>query len=162
MEKLKIHQGSDGARGSFKEIDDFLRDFLKKLQLNLYHECDELEGVIQINIGGSDRALLLSNSASLLNGVEYLLNKIFPGSRDEAPRISVDSENYWKHRELELKLLAEMASKKVILGKKALSLQPMIPKERRIIHLALAGIEGIRSQSDGEGDNRSITIYPTE
>jgi spoIIIJ-associated protein len=147
---------------SIQEVDDFCRDFFQKLKLDLIHECSEVEGVIRINITGSDRSCLLSNAASLLNSLEYLLNKIFPGKREEAPRISVDSENYWKYRELELKLLAEMASKKVISGKKALSLQPMIPRERKIIHLALVGIEGIRSQSEGEGDNRSITLYPTE
>jgi spoIIIJ-associated protein len=148
--------------GSIQEVNDFCEDFFKKFKLDLIHECTEVEGVIRINIAGSDRAYLLSNAASLLNALEYLLNKIFPGKREEAPRISVDSDNYWKYRELELKLLAEMASKKVISGKKALGLQPMIARERKIIHLALAGIDGIRSQSEGEGDNRSITLYPTE
>lgn len=145
-----------------QEVDQFCRDLIKGLRLDLVHECNEDQGIIRINLAGPDRAFLLSNSASLLNCVEYLLNKVFPGNREEAPRVSIDSDNYWKYRELELKLLAEMASKKVLSGKKALSLQPMIPKERRIIHLALAGIEGIRSQSEGVGDNRSITLYPTE
>jgi spoIIIJ-associated protein len=54
-----------------------------------------------------------------------------------------------------------MASQKVISLRKPLNLQPMVPRERRIVHLALAGIEGVRSQSSGEGDNRSITIYPS-
>jgi spoIIIJ-associated protein len=148
--------------GSLQEVDQFCTALIKGLKLDLVHECNEDQGIIRINLAGPDRAFLLSNSASLLNCVEYLLNKIFPGSREEAPRIAIDSDNYWKYRELELKLLAEMASKKVLSGKKALSLQPMIAKERRIIHLALAGIEGIRSQSEGEGDNRSITLYPTE
>jgi spoIIIJ-associated protein len=148
--------------GSIQEIDRFCTEFLKSLKLDLVHECQEDESVIHINITGEDRAFLLSNSAALLNNVEYLLNKIFPGRREEAPVISLDSDNYRKFRELELKLLAEMASRKVISGKKAISLQAMIPRERKIIHLALAGIEGIRTQSEGEGDNRSITIYPTE
>jgi spoIIIJ-associated protein len=54
-----------------------------------------------------------------------------------------------------------MASKKVISLGKPLTLQPMIPRERRIVHLALTDIEGVHSQSDGEGENRSITIYPS-
>jgi len=73
----------------------------------------------------------------------------------------VDSDNYRQHREAELILLAQMASKKVISSRKPLSLQPMIPRERRIVHLALAGIDGVRSESNGEGENRSITIYPS-
>jgi spoIIIJ-associated protein len=73
----------------------------------------------------------------------------------------VDSDKYRQHREAELILLAQMASQKVISLRKHLSLQPMIPRERRIVHLALSGIAGVRSQSNGEGENRSITIYPS-
>jgi spoIIIJ-associated protein len=148
--------------GSIQEIDRFCKDLLKRMKLDLIQECREERSVIHINITGADRAFLLSNSAALLNNVEYLLNKIFPGKREEVPGISLDSDNYRKFREMELKLLAEMASQKVLSGKKPLNLQAMIPRERKIIHLALAGIEGIRTQSEGEGDNRSITIYPTE
>ncbi len=72
----------------------------------------------------------------------------------------MDSDRYRQHREAELVLLARMASKKVIEQRRPLTLQPMIPRERRIVHLALATIEGVHSQSDGEGENRSITIYP--
>ena len=54
-----------------------------------------------------------------------------------------------------------MASEKVLAMKKPLGLQPMTPRERRIIHLALAGIEGVETRSSGDGDNRSITIYPS-
>jgi spoIIIJ-associated protein len=119
------------------------------------------DGIIQLNLTGPDRPFLLSNNASLLNSIEFLLNKVFRSAKDEVPGISLDSDNYRKHREAELVLLAQMASKKVISFQKPLSLQPMIPRERRIVHLALAGIEGVRSQSDGEGESRSITIYPS-
>jgi spoIIIJ-associated protein len=54
-----------------------------------------------------------------------------------------------------------MASKKVLSQGRPLNLQPMTPKERRIVHLALAQIDGVRSQSEGEGEHRSITIHPS-
>jgi spoIIIJ-associated protein len=93
--------------------------------------------------------------------MEYLLNRIFRLGREDTPGIVLDSDQYRKHREAELVLLAQMASKKVLSLRKPLSLQPMVPRERRIVHLALAGIEGVRTQSEGEGDSRSITIYPS-
>ncbi len=127
----------------------------------LLSECKEEGGVIRLNLTGPDRPLLLSNSAALLNSMEYLLNKVFRAGRDDTPGIMLDSDKYRKHREAELVLLAQMASKKVISFRRPLSLQPMIPRERRIVHLALAGIEGVRTKSDGDGDNRSITIYPS-
>ncbi len=116
---------------------------------------------IQLNLTGADRPFLLSNNASLLNSMEYLLNKVFRSTRDEVPGINLDSDHYRKHREAELVLLAQMASQKVISFGKPLSLQPMVPRERRIVHLALADIEGVHSRSDGEGEHRSITIYPS-
>jgi spoIIIJ-associated protein len=93
--------------------------------------------------------------------MEFLINKVFRPGKDDSPGILLDSDRYRQHREAELVLLAQMASQKVISFGKPLSLQPMTPRERRIVHLALAGIEGVRTQSAGEGENRSITIYPS-
>ena len=140
---------------------EFCHELVDLLQLDLSLEWKEEGGAIHINCTGPDRPLLLSGSASLLNSLEYLLNKVFRTGRDDAPGILLDSDNYRRHREAELVLLAQMASKKVISLRKPLNLQPMTARERRIVHLALAGIEGVRSQSDGEGDHRSITIYPS-
>jgi spoIIIJ-associated protein len=129
--------------------------------MDLSIDVKEENGVVHVNLAGTDRPFLLSSSASLLNGIEYLLNKVFWFGRDESLGILLDSDHYRQHREAELVLLAQMASKKVISLRKPLTLQPMVPRERRIVHLALAGMEGVRTQSGGEGDNRSITIYPS-
>jgi spoIIIJ-associated protein len=145
---------------SIQAVIAFCQELVELLCLDLSFESGEEDGIIHINFTGLDRSYLLTNSASLLNSMEYLLNRIFPAGKDEAPGIMLDSDKYRKHREAELVLLAQMASKKVISIRKPLSLQPMMARERRIVHLALAGIEGVRSQSEGEGDNRSITIYP--
>jgi spoIIIJ-associated protein len=161
MERQANHQ-KHKKQWTIEDVNAFCGNLLNKMQLNLSHECREDEGAIIININGPDRQFLLSNTATLLNNMEYLFNITFPGYREETPFISLDSDHYRKHRELELKLLAEMASKKVLAGRKPLNLQPMIPRERRIIHMTLAAIEGVQSKSEGEGDHRSITIYPTE
>ena len=142
-------------------IVSFCRELVARLCLELSLDAKEEDGVVYINFTGPDRPLILSNSASLLNSMEYLASKVFRIGKDETPSIVLDSDKYRQHREAELVLLAQMASQKVISQRRPLSLQPMIPRERRIVHLALAGIEGVRSQSEGEGENRSITIYPS-
>jgi len=156
-----VKQKPKARERSTQEVVNFCRELNELLCLDLDLEGGEEEGIIHINFSGADRPVLLSNSASLLNSMEYLLNRIFRVGKEEAPGIELDSDKYRKHREAELILLAQMASKKVLSLRKPLSLQPMIPRERRIIHLALAGIEGVRTQSEGEGDSRSITIYPS-
>ena len=160
-ESPKKRLNPDDWENALQSVTDFCRELVVSLRMDLLLEGRVEDETLQLNLTGADRPFLLSNNASLLNSIEYLLNKIFRSSKDEAPGISLDSDNYRKHREAELVLLAQMASEKVISFQRPLSLQPMIPRERRIVHLALAGIEGVRSQSDGEGDNRSITIYPS-
>ena len=146
-------------------IVNFCEDILNRLQLDLTAERRDENSVV-INITGGDRGFLLSNSAAILNSLEYLINKVFSVARakgkkeEDAPGIELDSDDYRKHRKLELELLAQMASQKVLTTRKPLTLQPMAPRERKIVHLALAETAGIESRSEGSGDNRCITIYP--
>jgi spoIIIJ-associated protein len=161
-ENPKSQQSNRNCERSVQSIADFCKEFIAHLQMDLVIDVKEEAETFHANLAGPDRSYLLTNSASLLNSIEYLLNRIFrAGGKDDAPGILVDSDSYRHHREAELVLLAQMASQKVISFRKPLSLQPMVPRERRIVHLALVDIEGVRTQSSGEGDNRSITIYPS-
>jgi spoIIIJ-associated protein len=156
-----MQQSPKEREHSIEEIAAFCEELVQYIGLDLEIEVKEDENAVLVDIFGADRPFLLSSAASLLNAIEYLLNKAFRIGKDETPGIIVDSESYRHHREAELILLAEMACKKVLASRKPLSLQPMVPRERRIVHLALTNIEGVRSQSNGEGENRSITIYPS-
>ena len=160
-ENQRTQQRPEMPEGSVQAVVDFCRGLTSRLLLDLTLEGKEEGGTVIVNFTGPDRPYLLSNSASLLNSMEYLLNKVFHLGREDTPGILLDSDNYRQHREAELVLLAQMASQKVVSMRKPLSLQPMVPRERRIVHLALADMEGVRTQSDGEGENRSITIYPS-
>jgi spoIIIJ-associated protein len=160
-EKHELNQSHKRLERSPESVVQLCRDLVGLLQLDLDLQGKEEDGVISINLTGPDRPYLLSNAASLLNSIEYLLNKAFHGGKEDAPGILLDSDQYRRHREAELVLLAQMAAKKVIALRKPLGLQPMTPRERRIVHLALVGIEGVHSQSNGEGDNRSVTIFPS-
>jgi spoIIIJ-associated protein len=159
-EEPETQQSPRGRERSLQAVTDFCKEVIARLHTDLFLEGKEEDGVVHINLTGPDRPLLLSNNASLLNSMEFLLNRVFRFGKDEIPGILLDSDRYRQHREAELVLLAQMASEKVISFRKPLSLQPMNPRERRIVHLALAGNNEVRTQSDGEGDNRSITIYP--
>jgi len=154
-------QSPNARERSVEDVAAFCEEMVDYLHVELSVECKEEAGIIYVNLSGPDRPFLLSSAASLLNAIEYLVNKVFWIGKDEAPGVVLDSDRYRQHREAELVLLAQMASKKVLSSHKPLSLQPMVPRERRIVHLALAAVEGVRSQSEGEGDNRSITIYPS-
>jgi len=160
---LKFDHKTASVQEISEAVESFLGALLAHMKLELSCTGSQENGIISVDITGPDRALLLSNAATLLNSLEYLANKVFrTGKGERVSAIMVESDNYRQHRESELVLLAQMASKKVIAQKRPLNLQPMVPRERRIIHLALAEIEGVRSVSAGEGENRSITIYPAD
>jgi spoIIIJ-associated protein len=160
-ENQELNRSPKRQERSTESVIQFCGDLIACMQLNLSLEGKEEEGVIYMNLTGPDRPFLLSNSASMLNSMEFLINKAFRGSKDDVPGIVLDSDHYRQHREAELVLLAQMAAKKVVALRKPLELQPMSPRERRIVHIALAGIEGVHSQSGGEGENRSVTIIPS-
>ena len=150
------------SRDSTGAVADFCRRVLEQLGLDLEVTAVRRDETITVNISGPDRPVLLATTAALLNSLEYLVNKAFrAGTGDAIGSVVLDSDDYRRHREVELVLLAQMASQKVLAQRRPLSLQPMTPKERRIIHLALADTEGIRTESAGEGENRSITIFPS-
>ncbi|MBP1597445.1 MAG: jag [Acidobacteria bacterium] len=157
-------QASGVLRADLGEaVGDFCRELIARLHLSLHAEVREQGRTVWVNLSGPDRPILLSNTAAVLNSVEYVVNKAFrTGKEEKIATIVFDSDHYRQYREAELKLLAQIASQKVIAQGRPLNLQPMTPRERRIVHLALASIEGVRSQSDGEGDHRSITIYPAD
>jgi spoIIIJ-associated protein len=157
---LESQQNEKNER-SMEKILETTRQIIKRLQLDLSVNGEEEKEYITINLSGYDRHYLLSGSASLLNSLEYLLNRMYRKGKDESAGIILDSDGYREHRKSELILLAQMATKKVLTMKKPLGLQPMSPRERRIIHMALAEIEGVHSKSTGEGDHRSITIFPS-
>jgi len=160
--QTKPNPDAGDVQGIVDVMVHFCQDLVDRLQMDLRVEAKIEEATLTVNFLGPDRPLLLSNAAAVLNSLEYLVNKIFRLEKDErVSSIVFDSDKYRQHREAELVLLAQMASKKVLAQRRPLSLQPMTPRERRIVHLALAEIEGVRSQSEGDGDHRSITIYPT-
>lgn len=150
------------SQDSIEAVVDFCRKVLGQLELDLEVSAVMRDETVTVNVSGPDRPILLATTAALLNSLEYLANKAFrTGAGEEIGSIVLDSDDYRRHREAELVLLAQMASKKVLAQRRPLNLQPMTPKERRIIHLALAGTEGVRTESAGEGENRSITIFPS-
>jgi len=148
---------------AIEAVERFCRELIGRLHLKLDLSVRDEGRIVQVNLSGPDRPILLAGTAAVLNSIEYILNKAFrTGKDEEIATIIFDSDNYRQHREAELRLLAQIASQKVIAQQRPLSLQPMNPRERRIVHLALAQVQGVRSQSDGDGDQRNITIYPAD
>ena len=141
---------------------DFTNQVLGSSGLDLKAGADQDEEGLRIQVGGDDVALLLGHNAELLDALEYLGNRVLARSSGEERKLVFDSLGYRSRREKELRLMAEKAAEKVRLSRIPFSFDPMTPNERRIIHLALANDASVTTESQGNGENRKVTIRPTK
>ncbi|MBI3652825.1 MAG: hypothetical protein HY231_17515 [Acidobacteria bacterium] len=141
-------------------IVEFTNVLLQECNLRLQASAEPGEDSFKVQVRGDDVAILLGHNAELLDALEYLGNRVLTKAKDEETRINFDSGNYRARREKELHLMADKAAEKVRLTKIPFTFDPMSANERRILHLALAAVTGVRTESTGNGDNRKVTIYP--
>ena len=140
----------------------FTNQVLGSSGLDLKAVADQTDDALKIQVRGEDVALLLGHNAELLDALEYLGNRVLARASGEEARLVFDSGGYRARREKELRLMAEKAAEKVRLSRIPFSFDPMTPNERRIIHLALANDDSVTTESQGNGENRKVTIRPTE
>jgi len=141
---------------------EFTNQVLGSSGLDLKAGADHTEDGLKIQVRGDDVALLLGHNAELLDALEYLGNRVLARASGDEARLVFDSGGYRARREKELRLMAEKAAEKVRLSRIPFSFDPMTPNERRIIHLALANDASVTTESQGNGENRKVTIRPAK
>jgi spoIIIJ-associated protein len=143
-------------------IVEFTNQILDSSGLDLEAGADQTEAGLKIQVRGDDVALLLGHNAELLDALEYLGNRVLARATGDEARVVFDSGGYRARREKELQLMAEKAAERVRLSRIPFSLDPMTPNERRIIHLTLATDASVTTESQGNGENRKVTIRPAK
>lgn len=139
---------------------DFTNQVLDASGLDLKADANRGDDGMKVQVRGSDVAILLGHNAELLDALEYLGNRVLSRASGEEAKVVFDSGGYRARREKELKLMAEKAAEKVRISRIPFSFDPMTPNERRIIHLALSTDESVTTESQGNGENRKVTIRP--
>lgn len=117
---------------------------------------------IRVLFEGPDRDLLLERSGELLLAMEYLAVRWLRLDPHLYDHIQFDAADFRAARLEELKLSARIAARRVVETGEEFRFNPMTPRERRIIHLVLAEIPGVRSESEGQGDTRRIVVHPAK
>jgi spoIIIJ-associated protein len=123
-------------------------------------EPDDLTGERRwvINVEGKDLGVLIGPRGETLNALQYVSRLMTGHKLHYRPHFIVDVEGYRNRREQALARLAERMAKKVVTRGKGLSLEPMPPNERRIIHMTLRNHDRVFTQSQGEGTRRQVRI----
>lgn len=115
---------------------------------------------IFIDILGNDLGMLIGRRGEHLSHIQYLINLIVNRKLSTWSRVIIDVEGYRSRREESLVGLAERVARQVQRSKQPVTLEPMPPNERRVIHLTLKSHAAVESESSGEGNERRITILP--
>lgn len=116
---------------------------------------------IELDITGQDAAALIGKRGTILFALQFLTNRIVNRGPVGRRYVVLDVEGYRAKRERQLAAVAVKLGEKVAREGKIITFDPMSPRERRVVHLALAKFPGVRTQSEGEGDARRVQIIPT-
>lgn len=117
---------------------------------------------IFVDLSGPDSALLLDRGGELLRALELLALEILRLASGEHEKIAFDCKNQRATRFQELRMASGVAAEKVRQTGTPFHFAPMSSRERRIVHLALREQTDLRTESDGEGFNRCVVLYPAD
>ncbi len=142
-----------------KAVKSFLKDTLKAMDMNveLKSEIDS-DGAFCIEMSGDNMGILIGKRGQTLDSLQYLANRVANKNQDGYVRVKLDTENYRERREETLKNLAKNIAFKVKRSRRPVSLEPMNPYERRIIHAALQSDPNVTTHSEGEEPYRKVVV----
>ena len=114
------------------------------------------------DLDGRDKELLLERGAEVLKALEHLAFRALVLEPAYHEKIHLDCGGYRALRFEELRMTARVAAERVQSSKQPFRLNPMSSRERRIVHLALKDVPGVRTESVGVGEHRQVVIHPAE
>ena len=144
---------------AIKAVEAFLNDTLKAMDMDveIVSEVDS-EGALSVEMKGSNMGILIGKRGQTLDALQYLANRVTNKHQDGYVRVKLDTENYRARREETLRHLAKNIAFKVKRTRRAVSLEPMNPYERRIIHAALQSDPHVTTHSEGEEPYRKVVV----
>lgn len=138
--------------------ENFIRDIIEKMFIRVDADIKEDNGGIQVNLKGKDVGVLIGRRGETLDSLQYLTSLIVNKGEEKYKKVVVDTENYRDKREDTLENLAQRLADKVIRQKRNVTLEPMTPYERRIIHSTLQNNKYVETYSIGDEPHRKIVI----
>ncbi len=138
-----------------------LTEIIELIGINAHVEAQRRDGEIFFEIKGDGSGLIIGKQGQTLDALQYIMNKIAANRyRELKEKVILDTENYRGRRVEALKNMALRMGEKVKKLKKAVTIGPLNPQDRRIIHITLSGDENVRTESEGEGFYKKLVITP--
>ena len=162
MKKKKELHVAVVTEATQKICEKFLQEVLQAMgmgEVTIVSSIDE-EGALAIEMSGDNMGILIGKRGQTLDSLQYLTNRVANKSQDGYVRVKLDTEDYRKRRKQTLENLAKNIAYKVKRSRKPISLEPMNPYERRIIHSALQADDRVSTHSEGEEPYRRVVVTP--
>lgn len=139
---------------------EFLTDLFRCMNIAVVIDAkyDENEKSLDIDLSGDDMGVLIGKRGQTLDSIQYLTSLVVNKDAEDYIRVKVDTENYRERRKQTLENLAKNISYKVKRTRRPVSLEPMNPYERRIIHSALQNDKYVTTHSEGEEPYRKVVV----
>ena len=145
-------------------LEGSVREFLgsvfaaMKMEVEVLIKIDEIEHTIDIELKGDDMGILIGKRGQTLDSLQYLTSLAVNKQSEEYYKVKIDTEDYRKRRKDTLENLAKNIAYKVKRTKRPVSLEPMNPFERRIIHSALQNDRYVTTHSEGDEPYRHVVV----
>ena len=138
----------------------FLQDVFKAMGMTVVIDAkyNEAEHSLDVELSGDEMGVLIGKRGQTLDSLQYLISLVVNKGTGEYIRVKVDTENYRQRRKETLENLAKNISYKVKRTKRPVSLEPMNPYERRIIHSALQNDRYVTTHREGEEPFRRVVV----
>lgn len=150
-----VKRVSDGVRAV-----EFIEGLLEILRLNAVCELVSDGDSVEIDVKSTESSRVIGRHGEVLDAVQSLAGAVANIGREEYKRVVVDCENYRAGREKTLTELAVKLAKKAVERQRRVTLEPMNPYERRVIHSALSGSDEVKTISSGKEPVRFVVIVP--
>ena len=162
-------RGEDAADASADERSQEALEFARDVILKMGMDCDVLlqereeedeSGDIHIQVTGPDAGRIIGKKGQVLAAVQFIVNRAMNRPGLERRYVSVDADGYRSRREDSLASMARRLGRQAVSDGQIITFEPMSPRDRRVVHLALAKFDGVVTKSEGEGDDRRVQIIP--
>ena len=152
--KVRLKMSIQNTAKSFLEKVFSAMNISTSIDINL----DEENSMLDIDIKGEEMGVLIGKRGQTLDSLQYLVSLVINKQSEDYVKVKLDTENYRARRKETLETLAKNISYKVKRTRKSVTLEPMNPYERRIIHSALQNDKFVETYSEGEEPYRKIVI----
>lgn len=159
-ESEKRSLSSDDKENVIKSVDKFLTDVFKAMDIDVDKEIrfDGDDNNLSVILNGPSMGMLIGKRGQTLDSLQYLTSLVVNKGKGGYIRVKVDTEDYRERRKKTLENLAKNLSYKVKRTRRPVTLEPMNPYERRIIHSSLQNDKYVTTHSEGEEPYRRVVI----